>query len=361
MSTFLLPLTSLVVESRWSLGRVRLHPGADAAHLAPPAGGLPGSGRAWVQEWVDDVLAAGGDATVAEVRDCASIDDAVDDLRTALDVVRLFHLSRRITRTPSFGLPGDVYQASFDYVQVSEGASKPGGANRGDPPGLRMSVAMQVDFGSSPAFAFLGEALSDPEASDGARRAVLGAQFFGQAAREHRPALKALGLVAALEAWLLPAGERGAQTFRLARHVAWFSCGRPDDDLCGRQRPLCPYLKLDPGSGRDRHRLTALRRFGDDDVRWRCSAWRNVLSWYDDRSVAAHGRDLTLVGSRAAGSVEYQVAHHLAEPVLEWLRDHRADPAGDLIDLLNGQPDPPRWPEMLEAIDGDDGSAEPPI
>ena len=69
-----------------------------------------------------------------------------------------------------------------------------------------------------------------------------------------------IGFASALEAWLLRRSA-GPQTLRLARQVSWFGCGAHDNDLCGRARPICPYLHLSPDDKRDRKRLDTLRQY----------------------------------------------------------------------------------------------------
>lgn len=252
---------------------------------------------------------------------------AADEVRTSLDALILLQHARRTTDTTSFGLPGDLYQSVIEYIAVWE-RSAPGGRFRGDTFGWTFASDAVQDWKTTPAFQFLARALTDPTADEGARRAVLGARLFARASREHRADLKMLGLTAALEAWLLRR-HSGAQTLRLAQHVAWFGCGRHDGDLCGRSRSLRPYLHLSPDSKRDRDRLNVLRTLGNTYVPWRCSEWHRVRDWYDSRSGAAHG-DPTVATTDEAGDAEYWIAHYLAEPILEWLATHSADPVGDL-------------------------------
>jgi hypothetical protein len=155
-------------------------------------------------------------------------------------------------------------------------------------------------------------------------------------------------LTSALEAWLLDRG-RETQTYRLARHVAWFGCGLAADDLCGRSRPICPYLKLDPTSEGDRRRLSALRELGQDHTAWRCSEWHRVIDWHDARSGAAHG-DPLVATVEEADEAEYWIAHYLAEPILEWIASHQDDPIGHLQAVMSAMPSPSNWPQVLAAI-----------
>ncbi len=304
------------------------------------------------------MLAEAEGGCIAEVVGDTDIDDAIDTLRTSLDALRLFQLSTRATRTTMFGLPGEVRRSRVNYVAVWE-RSAHGGRFLGHGSGWPFSEAARQEWNDSDAFGFLDAALAQPDRSEGARRAVVGTQLLGRAALETRSDLKILGVVAALEAWLLRR-EQSAQTMRLARHAAWFGCGRHSDDLCGRDRPICPYLHLNPSLGADRKRLGVLRDLGNSHLIWRCSEWRQVMDWYDARSGAAHG-DPTAVDHKRAEEAEYWVAHFLAEPILLWLRDHSVNPVADLEAELDAVADPANWSRMVGALDADHPPPSPPV
>lgn len=166
-----------------------------------------------------------------------------------------------------------------------------------------------------------------------------------------------LGVAAALEAWLLKR-SRERQTLRLARAVAWFGCGVQERNLCGRSRPVCPYLHLSPERGGDRKRLATLRRIGQDRP-WRCSEWHRVMDWYDARSDAAHG-DFSSVTRKAADDAEFWVAHYLMVPIVEWLSANSNDPVTALDQQFAAVTDPQGWDAMLGALDSPSPPAAPP-
>jgi hypothetical protein len=354
---FLIPVASLGVPEQWEVGQVLFHPGAvgiDLVNARPPAQ----SKGDFIEERVRRVLNSATSGSIAEVRGCADIDEALDAVRAAMDALRLFQLSRARSLTTSFGLPGDVYQSLVEYVATWE-RSAPGFRRRGDSEGWTFDAASLADWRMSSAFMFLSDALRDQTVSDGARRAAIGAQLFARAANEHRRDLKMLGLTAALEAWLIRR-EPGAQTYRLARNVSWFGCGQHDGNLCGRVRPICPYLKLSPDVSADRRRLATLRELGNLHAEWRCSEWHRVMDWYDARSGAAHG-DPAAVAAREAESAEFWIAHYLAEPILNWLRTHQDDPVGDLALEVTLVSEPARWGDMLDALDSRPPPSTPPL
>jgi hypothetical protein len=355
--SYLIPIEGLRVPRSWQVGRALIHPGTLGEQLikdAPPFGTTANSMGGQVLR----ILRSASDSSIGELRGVDDPEEAVDALRSSLDALRLFQLSRSWTETTSFGLPGDLYQSRIEYVTKWD-RSAPGWHFRGDHPGWEFTASDIDEWSQSPAFQFLSEALQDPDANEGARRAVIGTQLFSRAAIEHRRDLKMLGVAAALEAWLLRR-QPGAQTLRLARHVSWFGCGRHDNNLCGRDRPICPYLHLSPDQPKDRHRLSTLRDLGNTHVRWRCSEWHRVMDWYDSRSGAAHG-DPTAVDAKEADSAEFWIAHYLAPPILDWLRTHSLDPVGELERELGLVTQPQRWDEMLDALDSAEPPARPPL
>lgn len=354
---YLVPVEGLKVPGPWPVGRVTFHPGPAGEELirdSPPFDVKDD----FIRDRVLGILASAKDGSIAEVPGGQEIDTAIDEVRGALDGLRLLQLARRTTRTTSFGLPGDVYRSRIDYIAIWDN-SAPGGRFRGSGIGWRFGQESYDEWCTSPAFQFLSAALADPAASEGAHRAAVGAQLLARAAAEHRPDLKMLGVASALEAWLLRR-QPGAQTLRLARHVTWFGCGRPENSLCGRDRPICPYLHLQPDEGHDHRRLKVLRDLGNAYGPWRCSEWHQVMDWYDARSHVAHG-DPTAVETKYAESAEYWVVHYLMEPILEWLHEHPDDPVGVLEAELAAVDDPDGWQAMLDALDATEPPPEPPL
>lgn len=357
---FLIPIQGLRVPRAWRIGNVVIHPASSAATLlteAPPIGTEDG----WIRSRLEHILTEAEESSLAEVRASENVDDAADEVRAVLDALRVFQLSRGQMRPTAFGLAGDVYESMIEYIIITGGeapASAPGFIRRGDPKGWTFGEDSLRDWDRSKGFQFLSEALEDRGASEGARRAAIGVQLLARATREHRADLKMLGTVATLEALLLDRSP-GPQTRRLARYVSWFGCGQHDNDLCGRDRPICPYLHLQPSETKDRERLQTLRKLGNTYVRWRCSEWHRVTDWYDARSGAAHG-DPSAVDGKEATSAQYWTCHYLLEPILEWLADHRTDPVRDLENALNAVEDPAGWGAMLTALDAATPPVQPP-
>ena len=122
--------------------------------------------------------------------------------------------------------------------------------------------------------------------------------------------------------------------------------------------PLCRYLHPKPENRRDCKRLRTLRGLGDVYDSWKCSQWRMVMDWYDERSGPVHG-DPDVVAEHAS-EAQYWTVHYLMEPILNWLRLHSVDPVGDLESELNAIADPPGWQAMIAALDSPIPPPQPP-
>lgn len=351
---FLIPIPGLRVPRSWSIGSVIIHPGHGATALiatTPPFEG----GYRFLRERVETILASAAHGSIAEVDGADGIEVAIERVREALDILRLFQLARSITHTTAFGLPGDVYTATIEYIAVWQN-SAPGWRHLGEPIGWEFNDDAYRAWTDSRSFSFLSQAMASPMPTDGQRRAVTGARLLARAAAEHRPGFRMLGAVMALEAWLLPSSE-GPQSLRLARHVTAFACRRDDGQPCGGAVLDCPYLRLDPSDEKHRKRLKKLSTIGGA---WTCSEWFRVVDWYGARSDAAHGRSAE-VSSSDASSATYVISHYLLDPILDWLASHPDDPTGDLARELGTVVDAASWQKMVDAIDEPTPPEMPPV
>jgi hypothetical protein len=74
------------------------------------------------------------------------------------------------------------------------------------------------------------------------------------------------------------------------------------------------------------------------------------MSWYDLRSDIAHGK-ATTVPEELASQALYRISHHVAEPVLAWLRQNRGDPLEALDAALATIEEPPDWQTTTAVLD----------
>lgn len=337
MKTFVVPIEGLTSVARWDVGPVAIRPATDVLEeFRRGAEAHPES--SWFFDVIDEIKSG----AFAEV-DAPAFDDALVLVTQAVDVLRVFqHARHYTTQLTQFGIVGDVQRAVVPYAVANEGRAAFGFKHRGHALGWTFSEPRQWE--QAGVFRWVANAIGASAQSEAQRRALVGVQLLSQALIERRPTLKMVQLVTALEAWLLPRRGR-AQTFQLARAVAFFGCGRSNGDLCGRSRDTCPYLACDPGKQADLEMLKRLRKRGAAPL-WRCSEWHRVVDWYDDRSDVVHGAG-PVISPRDSSSALYWTLRWLAEPILEFLRDHEVDPIESLDAALRGLPEPPDWEARL--------------
>ena len=339
MTTFLLPIEGLTVTSPWEIGRVQLHPGTSARALLGPE-----AERWFAHELAGDVANRVADeleqGTVAQV-DASDVDEALDLVTLATDLLRVFQKKGARFRTTMFGLPGQVYRSNVRYFTVGEEGG-PAFRNRGEVLGSTLNEETHAAWQASRTFASLAAQVgADGPLDEGARRALLGVQLLSQAVLEHRPAFKILNLVIALESMLLERNH-GPQTLRLLRRATYFTCSKAYDSMCGRDRAACQFLALDPAIRGDRQQLDWLRRLAEMGPPWRCSEWLSYAHWYDLRSSVAHGDDEPVTAEEAS-QAEYWIFMWTVEPLLQWLVEHPGNPLGELDHALAALEPVPDW------------------
>lgn len=349
---FLLPVAGLQLDRAWSVGPVLVRPGAQAAALTAEAVAKSGghAGMRGRLEQVGTELAAGAIADVT----AENIDAALELTESAVDVLRVFKESRRVWAGGTFGLPGQVYESTIRYIAMDARAGV-GGPRRGDHLGTTLTEDDEEAWASSRGIARVAPLIDRDDLADGHVRALMGVRLLSQAMLEHRDAMRLLNVMVAADALL----GRRARSFELARRWVYFGCGRLlTEGLCGRDRPTCPYLALDPALPADRKRLKQLRDRADADMRWRCSEWSDLLDRYDARSHVAHGGHPDEVVEKAGQRAAFWTLHYLLEPILEWLIDHPEDPLSDLDAVIARLPEPPDWEQLITA-GGEDAPACP--
>jgi hypothetical protein len=94
--------------------------------------------------------------------------------------------------------------------------------------------------------------------------------------------------------------------------------------MCGRDRPSCPYLALDPANESQRADINALVRRARSDPRVRCTAYLDVVSLYNDRNRAVHegtvGADMKVVRN-----VLYAIYRWMVPEAYRWYAACRGD------------------------------------
>ena len=332
-----MPIQGLTVPVDWTVGPVRVRPVDDA--LAELRGDHEANRT---DDWFDDLVQEHKTGALAYA-DAPDIGNAIALVSQAVDVLRLYqHVRYWTTQLTHFGLAGEVGRGVVPYAELESDRPGRGVLNRGD--AIGWTFAEQDNWADEPLFHWVAAAIGSTSPTEAQRRALVGVQLLSQGLVEQRDTFKLVSVVTALEAWLLPR-RRTSQTYRLARAIAFFGCGRHEGRLCGRDRDTCPYLELDPDKETDRARLRVLRERGWRPP-WRCSEWHRVVDWYDERSDIVHGSPPS-TSDRAASTALYWVVRQLTEPILQWLFEHPADPTGALEEAMGALPPGPDWETIL--------------
>lgn len=337
MQTFFFPVEGLTVEVAWDVGPVEIRPGAEA--LTDLRTSIQNDQALSV---ADEMFADHGTGAIAQV-DASDRDDALALVGAAVDVLRVYqHVRHWQYPIGQFGLAGDLGQGALIYGQIGGDRAGTGWMHRGDRLGWTFSAT--EDWSAEATFRQVAAAIGRASPTEGERRALVGAHYLSRAIADHRAPFRMVALVTALEAMLLPRRGR-SQTFKLARAISYFGCGRHDGNLCGRSRDTCPYLGLDPDLNADRRQLVRLRTDGAEPP-WLCSEWHRVVDWYELRSDVVHGAG-PHIDSKDASNALYWVIKHLTEPILEWLMMHPVDPTAELELAIGSLPTTPDWEARL--------------
>lgn len=334
---FVIPVEGLTIPESWAVGPVQMRPASEVMLRLRGA-----AAASWQVERFEEEAEKASVTTFGEIT-AKDFDEAFDQVALATDVLRVLQHVRHYTdRLTQFGVVGSVRRSVVHYGVLKEGKAGYGWKSRGEAVGWAFTDT--EEWKSATAFQWAAAAIGSTTPPEAARRALIGLQLLSQALVEHRPTLKMVQLVTALEAWLLPR-DRGTQTYRLARAVAFFGCGQHDNNLCGRSRETCPYLALDPASSPDRQKLKRLRVVGEQPP-WRCSEWHRVVDWYDMRSEVVHGAGPT-IEMREASNALHWAARYLAEPILKFLSAHENEPINTLDKEIAALPAMPDWEALL--------------
>lgn len=348
---YLLPVAGLTITGTWQLGAVTLmDPDAARRLISDHPSRL--SPHPLSRIGVDD-FAEGLEWASAHVS-ATSTAEAIDLIRSAVELLRVFQQSQSRWETTHFGLPGELQDAGLDYLVLGE-TSGVGWTFEGHHQGWTFTPDQVELFPTLPGFVFAAAAIGSDRPSEGQRRALLASRLASQAILEPRSSLKIVYSVVAAEAMLLERANSG-QSLLLARRCVFFLCGDHEGALCGRDRPTCPALAHDPTTSAGRRRLKAFQERGLRDVRWKCSEWHHVLDWYSARSDVLHGGTWETEKADADKALFWLVTR-LVPAALAWFAEHPLEPIAELDAAIKALPAPPDWERI---IGGDPTGSGPP-
>lgn len=242
---FLVPVEGLIIAADADIGPVRLLQPERAREIAERQ---PRITHALVEKF-EKGLESGAALVTAETPV-----KALDLTASAIAVLRVFHQTITVMETPQFGIPGDAWSAVVPYLVVNQTVSAGGWTRRGHYRGATFNADQCQALAASAGFQLAASAIGSPDPTEGQRRALLGIDLASRAVLETRSDMKLMYAVLAAEAMLLEKSTY-SQSLRLARRCAFLLCGRPQNYLCGRDRPTCPLLSITPETDRGRKKL----------------------------------------------------------------------------------------------------------
>jgi hypothetical protein len=317
MHIYLLPVDGLKIDTEWSIGSVRLYRTGSAERLVEEArqarlssgGSLgPAALRDLVDARLMETFSGSAIARVEATNERLAYDRASD----ALGVLRLFAAWRSPmtnTEQQSFGLAGELPLRTAEYIDLAAGPA-PGWFREGTFAWQELDSVQCTAFQSSPGAQFLVSCLdvSGELASQLQRRSMLGQRLLNQAIFDQQPDRKVISLVVGLEV-LFGEQEWQGKGYGLARRIAFLTCGAHNGQMCGRDRPSCPYLALDPAKGPSEE-LRELVRNASVATHTYCARYLEILRLYRWRTDAVHE------GSCRASADEIRT---LGWPIYSWL------------------------------------------
>jgi hypothetical protein len=308
MPHFLFPVEGLLPESAWVIGPVTFREPNDVATLIQAQ--LGGSSKSSAM-FTDETLAEFGQWVAADV-EAHDIDGALVVVRDALHLLRVFQYTRAQMQPTLFGLPGEPRPTHLWYLQLGETGGL-GWRQFGVPLGFTFRDDERA-YWESLGFSELAKFIGRSGIPEGPARLLLAIRLLSQAALDLRPEMRLLLTVIATETLL----GRG-RTFKLARRAAFLTCGRPENDPCGRDRPACVFLTLNPSVKTELKELEKCKEEARSDPAARCSEWLDFVFRYNDRSGIAHGELNYEVPKKDADQDLYWAIHYLLPAALPWL------------------------------------------
>jgi len=326
---FLFPIVGLTIPFEWSVGGVTLYPPGQASRLIESVRATEGKvGRTEpIDELIDKAFGAPLDkSTVVEV---TALDEVVayEHAADVLGVLRLFAAHRHPmvnTEQQTFGLPSEVVPWRVDYLDLDTG---PGlGFFRGGPaPFWTFLDEDLAAFDDHEGFQWLANAYART-GHDGdvlPDRMMLGTRLLSTAILDFDSSdRKLLTIATALEV-MLGEPQWHNKGLGIARRASFLSCSMPGQTMCGRDRPSCHYLSLDPNPKRP-PALNDLLAWADEGPGGQCSSYLAIRDLYRHRNNAVHdgrsGLSMSEVRSEA-----WKLMNWLVPPLLTWCSEHDGD------------------------------------
>jgi hypothetical protein len=213
-----------------------------------------------------------------------------DRVADALRVLRLFAAWRSPmtnTERESFGLAGELPFSTAEYVDLTAGPAH-GWFREGPVPWVEFTSEDWTTFQNSPGIQFLVSCLeiAPASASPLQRRALLGQRLLNDAILDQDPDRKVVSLVVGIEV-LFGESDWQGKGYGLARRIAFMTCSVAHQSMCGRDRPSCPYLALDPSKRPPQELKDLVDNASVANHTW-CARYLEVIRLYGWRNASVH-------------------------------------------------------------------------
>jgi hypothetical protein len=337
--TILLPVIGLSIARPWQVGRVLLHPPGSAAGLIEAACASSVNGALQPEEESQILQAANrlnrcvvAEVSVSRTGSVAVAEQMVESALAVLRLVQRMANTSWLVSFQGFGLPGRVNTASYDFVNLTGGRTRPVGVPEVGfravgtiMGGATLGEDLHQAWMNDPVYRFIHEALACAEADRTPlqARALLAIELLSQAWLSDQPDIRLLAAAMALEVLLAESSDQEKKV-RLAKRSSYLACGAPDVGVCcpGGRRAACPFLILPlRARGKPGPELEQLIRDARAGAVPSCRMFLDVLDIYDGRNTIVHEGRLRPTIFEPRPDTRF-IEHAVLKPALTWFSEH---------------------------------------
>lgn len=314
---YLFPIDGLTIDRVWSVDTIDLLPPGSAMTLieaerqARTARGdpaIPDWQRTIVDDRVREKFAACATARI-EAPDVQMAYTRVSDILGVLRLFAAWRLPMANTELQSFGLAGELPWWRAEYVDLAVGAAF-GWFWKGTAAAWTFTADDWNAFRDSSGFQYLLSAVAAESGVATAlqRRALLGQRLLNRAILDQQADSKLVAVVVALEVLFGESGWHG-KGYGIARRTAYLTCSIRTNTMCGRDRPSCLYLALDPSNGAPQELVNLVKNANAATGTW-CDRYLETKYLYERRNCAMHD---------GISGLSLEQVRTLAWPIYSWL------------------------------------------
>jgi hypothetical protein len=198
---YAIPIEGLVISRGFSIGPVAIYKSGSDLPFANEVN--------WTGPFESKLVPADGSIRAVACVHALSAEDAISITEQALEICRVFHYGlMRVAHYTHFGLSGEITSRHIFYIRHTEEGSASGFTSSGLHLGFEL-VDSGIDSWEQNAHSLqlAAGAVGNPEAPEGATRALRGVRYFSRSILTREPDLRVLLVIAGIEAMLSAEGE----------------------------------------------------------------------------------------------------------------------------------------------------------